>query len=125
MGKLSRLVLFLLAIVPLFTGIREANFVVVPPVPFQEINEEHTGSYLSERELTKTFCLHRFTGNVVHSVNNLPAPDSKTHSNHFLFASVSFEKRMQNIASQYLLHSKEIDQSLSIGDIIFPFHYFW
>ncbi len=85
----------------------------------------HHQSELTEKILNDAFCIYQKGEQVLSSVTNLPAPHSKIFSDLFLYASIAAEQRMQNIGAQYIFKVKKINPGLSIGAIIFPFHYFW
>jgi hypothetical protein len=94
-------------------------------VKAQEIPEEESHSYISGNRLYKDFALHPLSEIVVSGINSLPAPNSVKNPDNFFGSAASFELSLQHVATQYLLHAKKISRSLTIRDIIFPFHYFW
>ena len=93
--------------------------------PAQELAQDGTRSYLSGGKLHKAFGLHPSSEIVVSGINSLPAPNSKNYPDEgagtFLYYEVGFQQR----AVQYLLQAETLSRSLTIRDIIFPFHYFW
>ncbi|MBW3544216.1 MAG: hypothetical protein KY428_01230 [Bacteroidetes bacterium] len=62
---------------------------------------------------------------VVGTVNSLPAPVSKINAGSFLSSAFSLEARIQSLDAGYLWLVKAISPGLSVGTIIYPFHYFW
>jgi hypothetical protein len=123
MSNFSRLAVFLYAVV-LFISISGGNYGKLLPVNYQGLEGENSSSYFSENKLN-AFCLFGTGESLVKTVHSFPNPDSKQFPNYFHSRSFSNEERIQNVVSEYLLHSKEINRSLTIRDIIFPFHYFW
>lgn len=121
MGNLSNLAVLLYAVLLLFVSIGTANY--GRSLPLQGPENGPSPSYFSENSLSP-FCLFLSAEQLVHPVSNYPIPHSKINSNSFPGSSFSFEVKIQGIASQYLLHAKEIYRSLSIRDLIFPFHFF-
>ena len=91
----------------------------------QELAQDGTRSYLSGGKLHKAFGLHPSSEIVVNSINSLPAPNSKKYSDEAAGSLLYYEKGFQHRAAQYLLQAETISRSLTIRDIIFPFHYFW
>jgi len=61
----------------------------------------------------------------VSPINNEPVPNLINCINNFSSFGFIPELRIMNIFSQYFSYSKIIHQSLSKGDIVFPFNYFW
>lgn len=124
-SKYSKFVFLLFALLLSLGGIRKENFEEKLHISLQEVEDESSGTYFSESKLHKAFCLQPPSGNLVSPVTNLPVPVSKNHLNALWPAPLFVELGIQQWASQYLLRSKEIDRSLPISDIIYPFHYFW
>lgn len=120
MGKLSKLAILLYAVLLSVVSIGTANY--EPFSPYQETTNGRS-SFFSEGSQSP-FCLFSSAEQLVHPVSNYPIPHSKIHSNSFAGGSFSFEVRIQGVASQYLLHAKEIYPSLSIRELLFPFHHF-
>jgi hypothetical protein len=125
MGKLLKFVLLSFAIVLSFGSAGEGQGVAVPDTSFQNVHDAYAQSYRSVGKLNKIYCLHRSCEIVVNPANNFPVPGSKKNQDNFFNRWFSVELWIQNIASQYLSHAKGIQRSLTIADIIFPFHYFW
>jgi hypothetical protein len=94
-------------------------------VKAQEPVEEGAHSYISGSKLYKNFALHPVGEIIVNGINSLPAPNSVKNPDNFFGSAASFELSLQHVATQYLLHAKKISRSLTVRDIIFPFHYFW
>ncbi len=69
--------------------------------------------------------LHRFSELRTGQVTTLPASGAKQHLFGSLPVAAAVEQRIQSLSAQYLMHAKGICRSLSVRDIIFPFHYFW
>lgn len=130
MSNFSKLTAIFFAIMLSYVSISKDNYEKSLPVSFQGTGTERSSasfSEVSEAPLQDIFCLQRHIEHVVNPVNSFPAPTSNLKDHPGVFSGISFsiESRIQSIASQYLSHSKEIDRSLTISDIIFPFDYFW
>lgn len=124
MSNLSKLTVLLFAVALSFVSISTDSYVKVTDIKHHGIGGDNSPSHsFSDFELS-TFCLFRSVEHVSQSVNNFPTPNSKRSWNGSLGASFSIEVRLQTIALQYLLHSKKINRSLAIRDIIYPFHSF-
>lgn len=127
MSNLSKLTAIFFAILLSYVSIHQDNYEKPLHTTFQGAGEERAPAYFSEIPLQDVFCLQRQIEHVVNPVNSFPAPTSNLKDHPGVFSSISFsiESRIQSISSQYLSHSQEIHRSLTIGDIIFPFDYFW
>lgn len=124
MNNFTKLVVLFLAFLLSFSNGKEASGEVLLPEVHAGV-EFSSPSYLSENKLSKIFCLHQSGEIVVNTVNHLPAPGSKIFKDYFSGGIFSFEGRVHTLASRYVKHAKEINRSLTIRDIIFPFHFFW
>ncbi|WP_266203385.1 hypothetical protein [Pontibacter kalidii] len=117
-------ILLLISAVLAFASSSEGNggsaFYTLP----QAVEGEYSPESLSGNELHKYVGLQR-AEEQVNVLNNLPAPPSNNHISGFAANPYAFELRVQAIASRYILYSKCMQRSLTIGDIIFPSHYFW
>lgn len=125
MGNLSKWMLLLFTIMLSSFSISEDYAPKECHTPFQEIQESPSQGHLLGKKLNKTFSLHQSNAPFVFSVNHLPGPNPKDCPFNFLNRPFSLELSIPNIALQYLLHARDINRSLTIRDIIFPFHYFW
>ncbi|OKL41020.1 hypothetical protein [Pontibacter flavimaris] len=90
----------------------------------QAVEGEYSPESLSGNELHKYVGLQR-AEEQLHVLNSFPAPPSRSHIGGLAANPYAFELRVQAIASRYILYAKCIQRSLTIGDIIFPSHYFW
>lgn len=124
MGKLSKLIVLLFAIVLSYVSTSTAFVGKASNLKQLESDDASAASVFSGNSLN-AFCLFGSGEHVANPANNFPTPNSKKYSNGFLGSTFSFEAKILNLASQYLLHAKEINLGLTIRDIIFPFHYFW
>lgn len=126
MNNFSKLTAIFFALMLSYVSIK-VNYEKSHPATLWNAGDERPSSYLSETPLQDIFCLQRQPEQVVNPVNSFPAPNTNLKDSPTVFAgsSLSVELRIQSIASQYLSHSQEIHRSLTIGDIIFPFDYFW
>lgn len=126
MGKsFNAALLLILSILLSFASIGEGVCNSVTHPDLEGVGEAGSQSSLSQGEQIKFQFLNRSGEHVVGPVNNLPAPPTKKENVDFSGVAHSIEQRVQHIATQYLLHAKEICVSLAGNDIIFPFHYFW
>jgi hypothetical protein len=90
----------------------------------QAVEGEYSPESLSGNELHKYVGLQR-AEEQVNVLNSFPAPPSNNHISGFTANPYALELRVQAIASRYILYAQGIQRSLTIGDIIFPSHYFW
>ncbi len=58
-------------------------------------------------------------------LRHLPTPPFQPQPNGLILNSSAFELRIQRLMAQYLSQARFLHRSLTIRDIIFPFHYFW
>lgn len=124
MGNLPKSALLLLfAVVLSFAGIGEGVCAGVAQTEPEGIAGKNFQQQFSQGEHIKYQLLH--SEHVVSPVNSQSAPHPNNRSIGLLNVSYLIEHRLQDIATQYLLHAKDICCSLSGNDIIFPFHYFW
>lgn len=124
MSNFLKLPVLLFALVLCLAGTSKDNYRKLLDAPFKGILDNHSSSY-AEDQLNILFCLLPSGENITSSGNHLPPSGAKNNSNDFSSGSFSLELKIRNIALQYLLNSREIYRALTIGDIIFPFHYFW
>lgn len=74
--------------------------------------------------------LHKFAGlqraeERVSLAHNHSSPPSKNSTDYLFLHAHALELRVQDLVSQRVERSRFISLSLTIRDIIFPFHYFW
>lgn len=79
---------------------------------------------LSANELYKLAGLQRAEERV-NTAQSQPAPPSKGNAGSLLAHSYALELKVQSLVSQQVLRSRLICLSLTVREIIFPFHYFW
>lgn len=91
---------------------------------FSGPDKEDSKAYLSDGQL-KSFDLFRSGEHFSGPISSFPVPDLKNHLKGFPDRSFAVELFLQGVEAQYLFYSREICLSLTIRDIIFPFHYFW
>lgn len=124
MSKLSKFSVLLFTIVLSYVSISTANDGKPAKLKHHELEEASTSSFFSDKRLN-ILSLFGSAEHVANPARNFPTPNSKYHPSGSWVGLFSFEVKVQNISLQYLLHSKVIYRSLTIRDIIFPFHYFW
>ncbi|WP_299825356.1 hypothetical protein [uncultured Pontibacter sp.] len=90
----------------------------------KEVKAKHSPESLSGDKFHTPPGLQRAEENLIVQ-NNSPAPPSKSQSNSLFAYLHAHELKLQSIATLYILFSKDIHRSLTSGDLIFPFHYFW
>lgn len=126
MGNFSKTaVLLFFAFFLSLAGVGEGAVERTAHVAVADAGNEVATAVIDQGEQIRFQFLHRFTEQVVGLVNSLPAPGSKQHYFGDLNVTGAIEQRIQSISTQYLLHARGICRSLSVRDIIFPFHYFW
>lgn len=124
MSKLTKLALLYLVLVLSIAGTGKDPYADLLQTTIRELGEESSSSYLSESK-PNVYGIHSTFEHVVSQTNSFPSPPAKNHPNSFWARSFSIEAGLQSFALQYLSYARKIHLSLSIGDIIFPFHYFW
>lgn len=125
MGKLSKLAFLSLILVLSFVGTGKASHAgLLHTAASQGVEEKDALYYFSESRLD-VYGLHSSYEHVVSPVSSFPVPDLKNQSTTFRARSFAVEAMLQTYALQYLAYANKIALSLEVGDIIFPFHYFW
>jgi hypothetical protein len=116
-GLFFAALLFSLSIVTEHSGLRLAS-------NLQKSHSESSDIFFSG-EKTDFFFLYRNNERQINSFKNLPVNSFKGHQSEINCNSSTPETRLLTINSRYISYSAIIDRSLSPGDIVFPFHYFW
>lgn len=124
MGKLSKLAFLFCLLLFSVTGAGQETHATLSQPWIQGIEDENASGYFSEGRLNG-FGLHSSGEHVFSTGSSFSAPDLHKQSPTFRARSFSAEARLQSYALQYLSYAKKIHLSLEVGDIIFPFHYFW
>ena len=121
----SALLLFFVSLLS-FAGIEESfcESSVYPESSVKASPNDKEAGYSQSEQLRFQF-LHKVGETLVGAMGSVPASGSKHSTFGFLCAGRSLEQRLQITAARYLLWSKGISRSLTTGDIVFPFHYFW
>lgn len=125
MKRISRISTILFAIMLAFASIGRSHEVPLLKTIIQDTEGGSHTAFFSEKKLNDVFSIHRQSEQISHPVNSLPAPGSKILLYDFAGASFSLEQRIQTAVLHELALSNNVDPSLSISVIIFPFHYFW
>jgi hypothetical protein len=70
------------------------------------------------------FGIHRQGRSVVNLIRILPAPNAKNKDNDNTKPELASENSIRRSVSVYLIISKDIHQSLTVRELLFPFHHF-
>lgn len=124
MSNMFRTVIFFFAVTLAYIGVSNYSYPSLLFTPLQQTENAGSPVSLSKKKIN-FFYLHRQTENVVNPVNYFPTPDLKNSPKDISGYALANEAKIGNILSCYFAYSLFISRSLSIGDIIFPFHYFW
>lgn len=125
MSKLSKLAFLSLILLLSFAGTGKGSHAgLLYGTDCQGVTKEGLSYYFSDNSLND-FGLHSSYEHVPSPGISFPAPDHKNQSTTFRGCSFAIEARLQTFALQYLAYAKKMHLSLEVGDIIFPFHYFW
>lgn len=124
MGNFLKTVIILFAVMLSYFGISNYSFPSLLTTSLQQSENAASSSSFSAKKIN-LFYQHRQTENVVNPLNYFPTPDLKNSPKDVSGNTLSIEAKVENIISCYFAYSLIISRSLSTGDIIFPFHYFW
>lgn len=124
MSKLTKLAFLYLVLLLSVAGTGKDPYADLLQTTIRDFEEVSSFSYFTESK-PNVYGLHNTFENVVSQSNSFPSPHGKNHPASFWARSFSIESGLQSFALQYLSYTRTIQLSLSIGDIIFPFHYFW
>lgn len=107
-----------------FSGSEQGRYAeAVHPLP-QAPAANKEPDKLSANELYKLLGLQRAEERV-NTAQSQPAPPSKGNAGGLLARGYTLELQVQSLVSQQVLRSRLICLSLTVREIIFPFHYFW
>jgi hypothetical protein len=70
------------------------------------------------------FAIHRQGRSVVNLIRTLPVPNAKNNDQEIDKPGLLSEIPIRRAVSIYLYYSRDLDQSLTIRELIFPFHHF-
>jgi hypothetical protein len=119
MSNFSRVVIILFAVILSYSGVSNSSYQSLQP-----IEDAGSSSSFAIKKIN-LFYLHRQGENIINPVNYFPTPNLNNPPNDVLGHALSNEAKIRNVISRYFACLLTITRSLSTGDIIFPFHYFW
>jgi hypothetical protein len=124
MVRLQHISFFFAAFV-LFFGITETAISADSKYDVENISEtSHQSSFVFPQTRPNLFGIHRQGRSAVNLLRILPAPNAK--NNEQIIAKPNFfsEIQIRRAVTVYLYYSRDLDQSLTIRELLFPFHYF-
>jgi hypothetical protein len=96
-------------------------------------DSNHEGEYISEEKQESSvypengpelFGVHRQARSAVNLIRILPVPNAKNNDQGAWKLSLLAEIPIRRAVTVYLYYSRDLDQSLSIRELLFPFHHF-
>jgi hypothetical protein len=124
MSNFSRAVIILFAVILSYSGVSNSSYQSLLFTSLQPIEDAGSSSSFAIKKIN-LFHLHRQGENIINPVNYLPTSDLNNPPNDVSGHALSNEAKIRNVISRYFACLLTITRSLSTGDIIFPFHYFW
>jgi hypothetical protein len=88
------------------------------------VGETQQQSTIFPASSPELFAIHRQGRSAVNLLRILPVPNAKNNDNENPNPGLLSEIPIRRAVSLYLCFSRDIDQSLSIRELLFPFHHF-
>jgi hypothetical protein len=119
-------ILFLLVAVVLYFGTTETATSVDSKhgVQYSSVSNPQPSTIFPEKR-PELFGLHRQGRSVVNLIRTLPVPNAKSNDQETAKSPLITEISIRLSISVYLIHSRDLDQSLTIKELLFPYHHFW
>jgi hypothetical protein len=124
MNRIIKSVVLFIAIA-LSVFIQTSSSSTIIPVTVQN-NHGFDNSYsLSKSEIPGNYYLSKPESNSGNQIIDRTLPVNRLFSSRISSYGLLFEIRLASYFSKYIYYSITITRSLSVRDIVFPFHYFW
>jgi hypothetical protein len=85
-------------------------------------SEQH--SVVFPEKQPQLFAIHRQGQSAINHLRNTPAPNAKNNNQEVTNPGLLTEKPIRRAVTLSLVYSRHIDQSLTIRELLFPFHHF-
>lgn len=116
---------FLFVVAVLFFGITETASSAYSNHEAEYTSEENQqSSSVFPEDRPEIFGLHRQGRSAVNLIRTLPVPNAKNNDQETAKPGLLSEIPIRRAVSVYLYYSRDLDQSLTIRELLFPFHHF-